>query len=724
MRFPENEEFKLAAIATLASLFFAAVCHGATPAALGPESTQAELAAHVQFLSAPALKGRAPSTRGSRIARQYIETQFNTYGLVPWGKEKSFTVSFGYGKNIIGVLPGTEPNLAQQIVLVSAHYDHLGKDNKGRICAGAADDASGIAALLQTAKGMSLSPVKPKRSICFAAFDCEEKMLLGSFAFSCRKETQEAQIVAVINLDILGRDFLDAVPNTIFVTGAEHYPDLRRQLRASGSQAAIRVLPVGTDLVGPRGDHAAFESRAIPCLFFSSGLYRDYHKPSDTADKLDYAELDRAARVVLKTASDFASGASFRRSEATTDAEAEELQSVSAVMSEVTSNSSRAGIKPEQAAAFRRLARKAEDCLDSGQYDHQKRVEFVIDAVGILAPTLLPLEQMNAGQNERERTRAVQYVQYLQQFYIHHRSELMTGYGQFVAHLLKYRPGPFRGMPAWEYEIYGIEDEDIVLAERGDDRFALDVLLTPLTLKAQAKRSKILLESFSFGIFGGFEGLDCVGTRQQLADLCLLRLREEQTNCLHFENIRKVFNVVSGVASKSGYKELLAERLQGGGYMSESQWIASCIGSGIPALARKAIVNEVQDNDGGVREAMCKVIVDREMQADVRALAIERARPKAAKDVLLALCAVLDDAHPAFSKDFWPVFRPKYPFAERLEVKTMMPFFEIEAQQQSSTSRPIADLALAQLRKVTRQDFGKDPEKWRRWIATKAGERR
>jgi len=540
-------------------------------------------------------------------------------------------------------------------------------------------------------------------------------MLFGSFAFTCRKDVEDARIIAVVNLDVLGRHFLDVVPNTVFVTGAEHYPELRQALRDSGTQAGMRVLPVGTDLAGPRGDHAAFESRPIPCLFFSIGLYRDYHKPSDTADKLDYAELERTAKVVLATTRKLGDGGLFQRSEATSDAEAEELQSVTAVMSEVITNGDRAGVKPEQAAAFRSLAMEAENCLQRGQYDRRRRAEFVIGAVGILAPSLLPLQEMGAGANQQKQMAL--YLQYLQQFYINHRSEVMAGYRQLVGHILKYQPGAFRGMPTWEYEVYDVGDHDIILTDQGDGRFALDVLLTPMTLKAEAKRSRALLESYSFGIFGSFDGIDSVGTREQLADLCLLRLREERTNVLHSENIKKVLKVVTGAAPNENYPQLLAQRLRRGGFKSEAEWISNCITSGVPELAREAIDSDVEDKDGLVRRTICQVIVDREIRADVRALAMEQAKPKADKDVLLALCAVLDDNGPTFTKDFWAALRPGYPFADRLEVKTMLPFLEKEAT--ATASKTIADLALAQLRKTTHQDFGKDARRWQRWVELK-----
>jgi len=218
------------------------------------------LIAHVRFLADPALKGRKPKTAGSRAARRYIEARFKECGLVPWRDAKGYELPFGYGINVVGVLPGLDPNLKEQLVIVSAHYDHLGK-TQGKIYAGAGDNASGVGAMLEVAREMASSAERPRRSVAFVAFDCEEMMLLGSFAFSCRPDVEHAKIAAVVNMDMLGRNLLDVVRQTIFIAGTEQYPQLRERVRGFGTNAGIRVLPLGTDLVGPRSDHATPEGR-------------------------------------------------------------------------------------------------------------------------------------------------------------------------------------------------------------------------------------------------------------------------------------------------------------------------------------------------------------------------------------------------------------------------------------------------------------------------------
>jgi hypothetical protein len=678
-----------------------------------PETPQEALARHVKFLAQPALKGRALDSHGSTLAREYIESRFKAYGLQPWEQEHSYEVPFHYGVNVVGVLPGSDTNLASEIVLLCAHYDHLGKDSQGRICPGAADNASGVAALLETARQVCLREPRPRRTVCFAAFDGEEKMLLGSFAFTCRPDVQQAKLAGVINVDMLGRDFLDVVTNTLFLAGSESYPNIRKAVCQAGTEAAIRVLPVGTDLIGPRGDHAAFESRPIPVLFFSCGTFKDYHCCTDTADKLNYAELGRSTAVVLSALEQLANGAAPTRSTATADADAEDLKSVNTVMSEAKDHRAEAGIRSEDAEAFEKLARAANALQQAGNYDHRKRAEFVVAATGVLAPSLFPASDVK-GTNDTQRSLMIEMAQLLEQVYLNHRLELLEGYRGIVSHLLKYRPGLFRGMPNFEFEICHLADDDIRLTERGGNRYALDVLITPTMLWLQTGHRLGLIPTFNFTVMSSFNGIAAEGTREQLADLCLLRLGAEGTNAAHAAMMRKVLKVLTGTQPEGTYQELLKQRLAQGQFTNEAAWLAVCIQSRVPELALAALNAPNNDQDELVRQAACKIIADRNQRADVRAMAIRRIGTKRDKDALLALSAVLDDTTLAFSNDFLPALRPDYPFADRLEVKTLRPLVERYASW--GRSGTVADAALAQLKQATHKDFGKQAKLWEDWI--------
>ena len=482
----------------------------------------------------------------------------------------------------------------------------------------------------------------------------------------------------------------------------------------AGTEAVIRVLPVGTDLIGPRGDHAAFESRPIPVLFFSCGTFKDYHCYTDTADKLDYAELGRSAAVVLSALEKLANGPAPARTSATADADAEELKTVITVMSEAKDHRAQAGIPSEDADAFEKLARAANALQQAGNYDHRKRAEFVVAATGVLAPSLMPAPDVKQGTNASQRQFMVLTAQLMEQVYLNHRLELLEGFRGIVGHLLKYRPGLFRGMPNFELEICDLAEDDIRLAERGSNRYELDVLITPTKLWVQTGHRLGLIPTFSFTVMSSFNGIGAEGTREQLADLCLLRLGAEGTNAVRAAMMRKVLKVVTGTQPEVTYQELLTQRLAQGQFTNEAAWLAVCIQSGVPELATAALNAAINDQDELLRQAACKIIADRSQRGDVRTMAIRRVGTKGHREALLTLCAVLDDTSPAFSNDFLPELRPDYPFADRLEVKTLRPLVERYASW--GRSGTVADAALAQLKQATHKDFGKQAKRWEDWI--------
>ncbi len=259
-----------------------------------------ELRTHTEFLSQPRLRGRKTGSPQAKIARRYLSRKFERLGLVPWGQADSFVQDFMIGKNVIGVLPGSDPNLASEIVLVSAHYDHLGA-GLFKMYPGACDNAAGVAALLEIAEKMSWPQNRPRRPVCFASFDAEEMGCLGAFAFTCRDDYDDSKIAAVVNIDLLGRDFLEVVDNSLLVVGAERFPALCEHIEQAAAEPNLMILPFETELVGPVGDHVAFLSPQRPAVFFTCGLYRDYHQPTDTADKLDFDKIRREAAVIYST---------------------------------------------------------------------------------------------------------------------------------------------------------------------------------------------------------------------------------------------------------------------------------------------------------------------------------------------------------------------------------------------------------------------------------------
>lgn len=211
--------------------------------------------------------------------------------------------------NVVAVLPGREPEAGY--VALGAHYDHLGIGPAvagDSIYNGADDDASGSAALLEIAERYAaLEPAaRPARSLLFVWHTAEEGGLHGSEAFTTEPTVPRAEIVAQLNLDMVARNH----PDSLIVVGSRRLSTQLGDLVESVNAASDRpfVLDHSWDAPGHpeqlycRSDHYNYARHGIPVAFFTSGLHADYHRPSDTADRLDYEKLARVTRLVADIA--------------------------------------------------------------------------------------------------------------------------------------------------------------------------------------------------------------------------------------------------------------------------------------------------------------------------------------------------------------------------------------------------------------------------------------
>ncbi|MEJ7618723.1 MAG: M20/M25/M40 family metallo-hydrolase, partial [Pyrinomonadaceae bacterium] len=209
--------------------------------------------------------------------------------------------------NVIGVLPGSDEKLRNEAIVIGAHYDHLGYGGSGSLAAregevhhGADDNASGTAALLELARTLSAAPVRPRRTILFAAFSGEEEGLLGSNHYVNHPVVPLAQTIAMINMDMVGRLKEDRM-SIGGVGTSEQWRTWINAAAPSTPDAALSAprftLTLNEDGFGP-SDHSSFYAKQIPVLFFWTGTHEDYHKPSDTAEKMNYAGQQRVAALV------------------------------------------------------------------------------------------------------------------------------------------------------------------------------------------------------------------------------------------------------------------------------------------------------------------------------------------------------------------------------------------------------------------------------------------
>lgn len=208
-------------------------------------------------------------------------------------------------KNVIGVLPGSDPALSQTYVLLSAHYDHVGVNPRvqgaDKIHNGANDDASGTAVLLELARAFALSGERPKRTLIFAAWFGEEKGLLGARHYSQNPVFPLKRTVANLNFEHMGRtdDVEGSQVGRITASGFD-YTTLGDLLIEAGKATGIEAWKHerNSDAFFPRSDNQALADKGIPAITVAvAWIFPDYHRPGDHWDKLDYGNMARVTQT-------------------------------------------------------------------------------------------------------------------------------------------------------------------------------------------------------------------------------------------------------------------------------------------------------------------------------------------------------------------------------------------------------------------------------------------
>jgi Zn-dependent M28 family amino/carboxypeptidase len=200
--------------------------------------------------------------------------------------------------NVVGVIEGSDPVLKNEAIVIGAHYDHLGRGGEGSLAPrsgeihhGADDNASGTAGVLELARIFGTQRPKLKRTLVFIAFSGEEEGLLGSNYYVNHPLVPLANTVAMINMDMIGR-----MKESKLVIGGVGTSKEWRQIIGPGDTF---VLTLNEDGFGP-SDHSSFYGKQIPVLFFWTGTHNDYHKPSDTFDKINYNDEARILSLVAR----------------------------------------------------------------------------------------------------------------------------------------------------------------------------------------------------------------------------------------------------------------------------------------------------------------------------------------------------------------------------------------------------------------------------------------
>lgn len=262
----------------------------------------------VDALTAPELEGRGAWAH-RRLAADWIARRFASVGLKPLPGRKNYFDDHGgtteqpEARNVVGWLPGAakpegEDGVAPY-VLVSAHYDHLGKRD-GQVHPGADDNASGVAVMLEVARAMAKVKMRRQVGVVFVAFDLEEQKLIGSRRYCEQPPLALEGLRAFVTFDMMGRSVGDLAPGALFLMGAEHSPDMEALVDGLGAPEGGQRIRLGIDFQPGYSDYVHFAERKVPYLFVTSGACADYHRPGDTRDKIDWAHLELRTKWSLR----------------------------------------------------------------------------------------------------------------------------------------------------------------------------------------------------------------------------------------------------------------------------------------------------------------------------------------------------------------------------------------------------------------------------------------
>ncbi|MFL6300490.1 MAG: M20/M25/M40 family metallo-hydrolase [Terriglobales bacterium] len=286
--------------------------------------------AHEHFLASDAMQGRGSATANELLAAEYIAAQLEQYGIqpalpggfiqtvvqdvdlsklpldrMPAQLSRGFKNAVQNGKlttrNVIGIVRGTDPKLKDQVILLSAHMDHMGVVpeealNGDAIFNGADDDASGVTAVLEMAR--SLANSKPNRTIMFAFFGSEELGGYGAKYFLAHPPVPLTSIVANLEFEMIGRSDPAVAPHTLWLTGFER-SNLGPELAKHGARLVQDPHPEAKFFM--RSDNYTLAKQGVVAHTVSSfGLHKEYHRPNDDIAHLDFDHMSDAIGSMIK----------------------------------------------------------------------------------------------------------------------------------------------------------------------------------------------------------------------------------------------------------------------------------------------------------------------------------------------------------------------------------------------------------------------------------------
>ncbi len=284
--------------------------------------TADELKKNLMVIASDEMEGRDTGSEGQKKAGRYMIDYYKSRGIsypealgsyyqkIPKEQLKSRRATLPDSENILAFIKGTEK--PDEIVVISAHYDHVGMHD-GVIYNGADDDGSGTVAVMEIAEAFQQAKkagAGPKRSVLFLHVTGEEHGLLGSKFYSDNPVFDLKNTVVDVNIDMIGRsDAENEGNNYVYVIGSEMLSSELKKINEAANKVTHNLElnykyddPKDPNRLYYRSDHYNFAKKGIPVIFFFDGIHVDYHKPTDDPEKIDYPLLQKRAQLVFATA--------------------------------------------------------------------------------------------------------------------------------------------------------------------------------------------------------------------------------------------------------------------------------------------------------------------------------------------------------------------------------------------------------------------------------------
>ncbi|MGA9211325.1 M28 family metallopeptidase [Kaistella sp.] len=284
--------------------------------------TSDELKTNLYIVASDEMEGRDTGSEGQKKAGKYLIEQYQKMGIFhPKSMSSYYQIipkealsgrrgNLPESENILAFIEGSEK--PEEIIVISAHYDHIGMKN-GEIYNGADDDGSGTVAVLEIAKAFQMAKKSgngPKRSILFLHVTGEEHGLLGSKYYADHPIFPMANTMVDLNIDMIGRcDAANCGKDYVYVIGSEMLSSELKKINEQANKETVNLElnykyddPNDKDRLYYRSDHYNFAKNGVPVIFYFDGIHEDYHKPSDTPDKIDYVALRKRTQLVFATA--------------------------------------------------------------------------------------------------------------------------------------------------------------------------------------------------------------------------------------------------------------------------------------------------------------------------------------------------------------------------------------------------------------------------------------